>query len=123
MRLSEAIRLGAMFRPQSFGFFFDAGKSCALGAALEAVGVRYGAFFKAELIIQSYWGWTSIFVQCPVCASRESVRTIIARLNNEHRWTREEIADWVATVEPADECRESPAAVDAVDPIGERVTG
>src|SRR4051794_2046610 len=51
MKLSEAIRLGAMMRPQNFGDLYrerprgilgltEAGEtSCALGAAFEAVGV------------------------------------------------------------------------------------
>ena len=38
MRLSEAIRLGAMIRPKARGRFLHNGASCAQGAALEAVG-------------------------------------------------------------------------------------
>lgn len=35
MRLSEAIRIGSMMRPQTKGHFFDETGSCALGAAYE----------------------------------------------------------------------------------------
>lgn len=38
MRLSEAIRLGAMLKPQGFGSYFRHGATCAMGAAIEAVG-------------------------------------------------------------------------------------
>lgn len=37
--LSQAIRVGATFRPQCFHSFFDKGATCALGAAMEAVGL------------------------------------------------------------------------------------
>ena len=40
MRLSEAIRLGAMLRPQAFRPLFTDDGACALGAALLAVGAR-----------------------------------------------------------------------------------
>ena len=39
MRLSEAIRLGAMIRPKPRGRFSHNGASCAQGAALEAQGL------------------------------------------------------------------------------------
>jgi len=42
MRLSEAIRLGAMIRPKARGRFLHNGASCAQGAALEAVGAACG---------------------------------------------------------------------------------
>jgi hypothetical protein len=37
IRLSEAIRIGARIRPQCVWLWFDNGKSCAQGAAYEAV--------------------------------------------------------------------------------------
>ena len=39
MQLSEAIRLGAMLRPQAYGHYFIRGGSCAMGAAYEAYGI------------------------------------------------------------------------------------
>ena len=38
MRLSEAIRLGAMLKPQAFARFFDGHGTCVFGAAADAVG-------------------------------------------------------------------------------------
>ena len=36
MRLSEAIRLGSMLKPQAFDAFFDGVGTCANGAARDA---------------------------------------------------------------------------------------
>lgn len=36
-KLSQAIRLGATFRPQCNGSYFNNGRSCAIGAAYEAI--------------------------------------------------------------------------------------
>lgn len=38
LKLSEAIRIGAKKRPQCFGILYQAGATCALGAAAEALG-------------------------------------------------------------------------------------
>ena len=100
MRLSEAIRLGAMIRGQAFGFFFQDGQSCAFGAALEAVGTPYGAWELAADVIRDRWPWTWARVAaCPDCGESEPVRVLIAHLNNDHRWTRARIAEWVETIE------------------------
>ncbi len=40
MRLSEAIRLGAMLKPQGFNGWTDEDRTCALAAAGEAAGVE-----------------------------------------------------------------------------------
>jgi hypothetical protein len=39
MRLSEAIRLGSMLKPQQRGGYLDRHGTCALGAASEALGM------------------------------------------------------------------------------------
>lgn len=103
MKLSEAIRLGAMLKPQGRGRFVNKnGQTCAFGAALDAVGRLecYGAH-PAGL-----WPWitTTAVVLSPTAlvASRVSVFWAIVTLNDGARWTREQIADWVATIEPAD---------------------
>ena len=104
MKLSEAIRLGAMIRPQGFHGLFGEGKSCAMGAALEAVGFPYEDIPSNQLCEgmklfsgHSHTRW------CPVC--RESPQTtaplyrVVEHLNDTHRWSREQIADWVEQVE------------------------
>jgi len=131
MKLSEAIRLGAMIRPKADGWFFLDGASCAQGAALEACGTPYDDDFTAQLnfhfTVQLLWPWAGQREACcPVCDRQQSVKGIIAHLNNRsgHSWTREAIADWVATVEPADpvvatslDGDSQRSSVDAVDPV------
>lgn len=70
MRLSEAIRRGEKMRPQSFTSTRDKnGGSCAIGAALDG---GYDRTIGYDLISE------------------------IVRLNDLERWTREQIADWLA---------------------------
>lgn len=98
MRLSEAIRLGSMMKPQGFGtgaVFATVEASCALGAAADAAGImemRYaGAVDK--------WPFLSAVDQCPACSERTRRVDLTWHLNDVHRWSREQIADWVQTVE------------------------
>lgn len=107
MRLSEAIRLGAMDHPQAFGVLVTAdGARCALGSALLAVGIPVidSVFVHAKAFAQ----WPILGKhgqQCPVCEWFYlcNVAGAIAHLNDCHRWTREQIADWVETIECAQE--------------------
>ena len=103
MRLSEAIRLGAMLGPQAFGATFENEKSCALGSALRAISITDRPWTATADV----WPFVYTRAQHPVLGDTYLVITIIRELNDLHRWTREAIADWVATVEP-------PEAADAV---------
>lgn len=100
MRLSEAIRLGSMLRPQTRGSYGADGGSCAIGAAAEAAGMNeYPLFHELE----ARWPVLTEFVACPVTADTSGdVGTVILWLNDSHGWTREAIADWVETLEPRD---------------------
>lgn len=102
MKLSEAIRLGAMLKPQAFGHYWVDGGSCAIGAACDAAGV--GALGVAEFEGQ----FLSIYVQpCPECGIRPDSRgeyaagfiNTVMHLNDIHFWLREQIAEWIATIE------------------------
>lgn len=117
LTLSEAIRLGAMLRPQGFGDLFQFSypdltvKTCALGAAYEAAGIMSidsdrdatgwpkltrGAFPILDLLLER---------GCPACRKlgTDKLAFVVTHLNDEHRWTREAIADWIATLEPQPE--------------------
>ena len=99
LKLSEAIRLGAMIRPQVHGEVFAAGGSCAVGAALEAIGVPYGDYTGDEALADVWpqaWPSDTALIVCPVCSHRADFANIIAHINDDHMWTREKIADWVA---------------------------
>lgn len=113
MKLSEEIRLGAMLRPQAFGHLIADGATCAIGAACEAIGQLCCGF-----PVQWEWAHSQAPVTCLACAKPIwSVALTIVHLNNDHRWTRERIADWLETVEAAQACEQaaSVAAVARVD--------
>jgi hypothetical protein len=110
MKLSDAIRLGAMTGPQCFsGYFGEGSSSCAMGSALIAVGATHGGygaiwdvFPEALLVVPS----------CPSCGeSLNCVADGVYHLNDDHLWTREAIADWVETVEQAQMVTPEAAAV------------
>jgi len=87
-KLSDAIRLGATFKPQCTGTFFDNGRSCALGAALDAMAtddpnelVRRFPHLEQH---RNSFGWT--------------LYSIIVELNDQEHWTRERIASWLESI-------------------------
>lgn len=134
MQLSEAIRLGAMLRPQAFGawrqrqwLFGSQEATCALAAAYEASGLTGVRFPKGTHVIigargvregrrevlkhdtvitvPAPYAWhmgmevscPSLFDRCDL--RRSSLERIIEHLNDNHRWTRDQIADWVEQFE------------------------
>lgn len=103
MKLSEAIRLGSMATEQQFGWCGDleSGKTCALGAVFVAVGENYTyEDMKAKLPLLAF----TESAPCPQCGRcGDSSFATIPHLNDHHRWTREQIADWVETIERAQE--------------------
>ena len=110
MRLSEAIRLGALLKPQAFGLMTRDGGTCAWGAALEAAGIRFNCFGTLAPLPDDWKVLSATLTTCPACGDECHVGGIMGgHLNDIHRWTRERIADWVATIERA----ESPAAREA----------
>lgn len=119
MKLSEAIRLGAMLKPQAFnelvenwpigqtvmGQFIETevqARTCALGAACDAVGQLYNDRECDDIFPQL----KQVSV-CPEGCSDFHVASnlfdVIPHLNDTHQWTRERIAAWVATVEPREQ--------------------
>jgi hypothetical protein len=111
MRLSEAIRLGAMMNPiQAFDVYKNkaTGGTCAMGAALDAVGqiqhvVKLGRDPRRHDIPKRLWPFAFVHATCPVCGPIQLSTSIVAHINNKHHWTRERIAEWVATVEPLEQ--------------------
>lgn len=121
MNLSEAIRLGAMAHPQCCdGFLWRDGKTCALGAAYLAAGILHGDKANLGEVAATFPVMLNPLQKCPACNRRHVVHNVgdvVSHLNDFHLWTREQIADWVETVEP----RAVPAAVDARDPTAAEV--
>jgi hypothetical protein len=115
MKLSEAIRLGSMLKPQAFNELAADGKTCALGAAYEAVGMAIDARWGTQEEIQQrkariraefpliYQSDLAFVAPCGCLGGTlhfTDVGAAIIHLNDHHRWSREQIADWVATIEP-----------------------
>lgn len=122
MKLSDAILLGSTLNKQTFGSFMDEYGTCAMGAAYRAVGVANPQECTEEEfqnICYQYWNWVDDdpfvqLVRCPAskrsmlgifgaehqCVYTDDVVQIIYHLNDMHQWTREQIAEWVSTIEP-----------------------
>src|SRR5258706_10396401 len=103
MLLSEAIRLGSLLRPQAFGKILTDGDSCALGAALEAVGLPVTEETPTSAAFE-FWPWLDAeFTWCPCgsdgCEKHDTAGEIIVFLNDSHEWSREQIANWVHSLE------------------------
>lgn len=105
MKLSEAIRLGAMSgKKQIKGVFHDSdGGVCAQGAALYAIGKLRGG--SEPQAMREVWPWSvepyvGVIPEIEKLKNSETAtrmffRFVIAHLNNDCDWTFNEIADWV----------------------------
>lgn len=116
MRFSEAIRLGSMLRPQFFGRAIGrlpdgTIATCANGAALEAAGaalwfVEDGGCVRVNdgPTDEPPWGhFAGLEESCPIpgcmVEACSTIAGIAGHLNDDHRWTREQIADWAESLE------------------------
>ena len=99
--LAEAIRSGSRRRPeQAFGNYFEGNfRSCALGAAYEGIyrlpeevgGVR------PRNLERLFDCLDNTIKKCPdKCHKTLTLAAMIVHLNDDHHWTREQIAAWVA---------------------------
>lgn len=122
MKLSEAIRLGAMMTKQCYGPYSEdrsvfvtrlmgqvigervACATCAMGGALLAVGQEDRLRRCTDDVHpEEVFPVLSVCAPSPAYHTRPvgdgSVFSVIVDLNDEHQWSRERIADWVETVE------------------------
>lgn len=110
MKLSEAIRLGAMMGPPTHDRWTGKdGSSCVVGAALLSAGIverpilskGFREVFLARFPIVEH------LPPCPQCGEDNIARHGgsnpihwgLQHLFHEHRWSREDIADFVETIE------------------------
>jgi hypothetical protein len=110
LRLSEAIRLGAMMKPPARGVMGGAGGTCAIGAAADAIGHLHDREFRnAWDAFSQVWPILGVqtFGPSDTWTGRRKVkfhvRSIILSLNDDDGWTREQIADWVESIERSQE--------------------
>jgi hypothetical protein len=121
LKLSEAIRLGSMLKPQGFEGM-SGGTSCAIQAAVEAAGGD-SDFMYSEA--EERFPIIKALPACPVCCGAwhqftGSEMWALYHLNDHHRWTREQIADWVESVERTHEApvaKDGEAQVNASDSL------
>ena len=115
MRFSELIRSST--RPQAFGTWVIPDPklwtvaACALAGAFEKANLIKISWSKPRrtgfriAMWRARWRWPILRQrqQCPVCrVSRfSSVMYLCIHLNDQHHWTREQIADWVEQGERA----------------------
>ena len=99
--LALAIRNGMARRPiQAVGHYFQGrNASCALGAAYEGM---YRLPAEAGNIhpskdLQWFFFCLDTVKSCPGegCKKKLSLAAVIVHLNDDHLWTREQIADWI----------------------------
>lgn len=100
MRLSEEMILGSTIRPHSGRHSHDSSRGCALQLANTAVGVGHAvtsASFDRHPWLQNTKG------MCPECNQTDTLFGIVAlHLNDEHKWSLTSIAEYVASIEPAE---------------------
>jgi hypothetical protein len=101
-QLASFIRDGMRRRPdQAFGDYYK-GKSasCALGAAYEAM-YRLpddAAGQRPTRDLDWFFDCLDTVKACPAegCKKRLFLAALIVHLNDDHRWTRDDVADWLA---------------------------
>lgn len=97
--LAEFIRNGAGQRTeQAFGdYFHGQNASCALGAAYEAMYRLPKDPGNATRDLDWFFDCLDTVKACPAegCRKRLFLAAIIVHLNDDHRWSREQIAQWL----------------------------
>lgn len=93
--LGKLILAGAEKRPQCYSAYFWNERSCALGAACEALTGEIN-FTPLEVERTLYGAFPSLrhkAPDCPLCGQTGNrVMGLLLHLNDQHRWTRERIA-------------------------------
>jgi hypothetical protein len=97
--LADFIRAGSKRGHQCFGSYFDEkGGSCALGAVYEGVyhlPRQHGKLIPDHLE-RLFRCLDEVTKRCPQgCGKRLPLASMIVHLNDDHRLTREQIAEWL----------------------------
>ena len=97
--LAEFIRAGSSRGPQCFGSYFDEkGGSCALGAVYEGVYhlPRNHGKLVPDHLERLFRCLDQVMKTCPNgCGKRLPLAPMIVHLNDDHRLSREQIAEWL----------------------------
>ena len=134
MKLSEAILLGSVGTEQGYGPYAilpTSKKTCALGAALFAVGPKVATLLPDEWqygtrTVSRIWPWTETKAPYPKASGLfhpianqvfNNDYNIIWQLNDVARWTRPQIAAWVAELEKVYDPDPAPVAEPVQDAV------
>jgi len=101
MKYWEAMLKGSKLRPQAFVSMFDGQGTCAVGAMFE------GFFGKKALESCHMDAWRLVEdlnykfgqIECPVCHISWQMGNTLWHLNDIHKWSRENIAYFLRSVE------------------------
>src|SRR5687768_6794175 len=100
---SDAIRHGSTLRPQTRMALALNGRTCAIGAAGEALGYDAEDLVSigAEAILKRFPYMLTTYARCPLGCNTayRYLGAIVAHLNDSHFWTRERTADWLQSEE------------------------
>lgn len=97
LRPSEAIRLGCLIAPvQAFGQMGFGQQACALGAMVAG----YSGFSALSYDFKFSQPATEVVDDlpknvCPIPRCSDGPDDVVIHLNDDHRWSREQIADWL----------------------------
>ena len=98
-QLAEFIRAGSSRGHQCFGSYFDdKGGSCALGAVYDGVYQlpREKGKVIPDHLERLFRCLDEMTKKCPTgCEKRLPLASMIVHLNDDHRWSREQIAEWL----------------------------
>ena len=99
LKLSEAIKLGSVATVQSIGSWVQTGEDgekqmCALSTAWYALtgGKSDNA---SQSALSRMLG--EVYVPHPVTGNVHDVASIVVDLNDDHKWNRKQIAEWLET--------------------------
>lgn len=111
MTLSDAMRLGAAMVPQAFGdSIVRNGETITAACAWAAISIGIGDARLHPNLIAVRFPELLQPADCPAECGHQgyfgglpTLEELITHLNDDHRWTREQIADWIDTLKPENE--------------------
>lgn len=99
LKASEALRLGMLRRPHQAFHSYVRGDAmaCALGTIAAAYGKDQTNEVAAQFMAYKFRRRVDRRYSCPSqrCPGSNRLRDLVIHLNDDHRWKRERIADWL----------------------------
>lgn len=125
MKMWKAMLKGAKMGPQLFGRLSDEnGGSCAAGSILLGltgeISLPYYVILVNKPVSECILGMPML--KCPKCLKTEGTTAgitetfetmwfVMAHLNNDHKWSRQNIAHWVRSIEDPESFKKTPKKI------------